>query len=97
MSIEVVQQGTYIDKYGRPCWKTHYRTPDGKEWHEAKSGRELADLPGDALVIVGRGDPEPKSRYDGIVIAGAPFLPAIAHLMPVYIEGEKDYEDDSLA
>lgn len=68
--------------------KEHYRTDDGREWHEAVSGRELADLPPDALVVIGNGEPEAKGTYDGLYIAGAPFLPAIAHLMPVYIEGE---------
>ena len=69
--------------------RRRYRTPDGREWREPATGQELADLPPDALVIVGgRGEPKPKACYDGLVIAGTPFLPAIACLMPVYIEGE---------
>lgn len=70
--------------------KKHYRTADGREWHEAKSGQELADLPGGALVIVGGGLPHRADEYYGWVIAGSPFLPAIAHLIPVYIEGEAE-------
>ena len=85
--IEIVYQGEDPERPGRR--KKHYRTPDGREWHEPETGQELADLPGATLVIIGgRGDPKPKASYDGLFIAGSPFLPAIAHLMPVYIEGE---------
>lgn len=91
--IEISYQGSYTDKHGRLRSRKHYRTPDGKEWHEPRTGQEIADLPPDALVIIGgRGSPRPKSDYDGYYIAGSPFLPAIAHLMPVYIEGEMTAE-----
>lgn len=85
--IEIYYQGEDPARPGRR--KKHYRTPDGRQWHEPVTGQELADLPGDTLVIVGgHGEPKPKSCYDGLYIAGAPFLPAIAHLIPVWIEGE---------
>jgi hypothetical protein len=84
--IQVVYQGEDPARPGRQ--KKHYRTPDGREWREPATGQELADLPPGALVIIGNGQPKPKHSYDGLLIAGAPFLPAIACLVPVYIEGE---------
>jgi hypothetical protein len=63
-------------------------------WHQPKTGREVAELPGETLVIVGvNGSPRPKSSYDGLVLAGGvPFLVGIAHLIPVWIEGEEPAE-----
>ena len=81
--------GAWTDEHGVTRWKRRWRSEDGRDWHEPATGQEIADLPGDALVIVGpNGSPRPKGEYDGLVIAGSPFLPAIAHLIPVFIEGE---------
>lgn len=65
---------------------TEYSTEDGLWWTPAKSGRELADLGSEHLVYVTGFGVRPKSYFETLVIAGAPFLPAIAHLVPVYVQ-----------
>ena len=77
-----------------PTFRVVHETEDGRRWREA-TPKELAEIGPDALVFMGRGEPHPASDYTGYCFAGGyPFLPALAALLPVYVEETSDEKED---
>jgi hypothetical protein len=78
-------RGPYTDGF-----PTQRVAGDGTVWREA--GRnELAQAPADLLVYFGKtgAEPRPVGEYAGYAVGGAPFLPSMAALMPVYVRADQ--------